>query len=138
MTFSLQVAGGDLVQQGSRLNIVSGVDKLKQDLTLWMTERYGIDRFHPGMGSNFQNYIGGIINYRTQQTVQQEATRVLDNYQKVQWRGLREAPNIYSLSELLYTINAVNVTLSFDAVMVNISVSNAVRQTTAVQVMQGT
>lgn len=137
MTFSLRIANGDLAQQGSQLGIVSGVDKLKQDLTLWMTERWGIDRFHPAMGSNFQNYIGGIISYHTQAMVQHEAERILDNYQKVQWRGLREAPNIYSLSELLWSINSVKVAVGFDAVGVAVNVSNAVQQPTTIQVAQG-
>lgn len=137
MTFSLQVANGDLVQQGSQLGIVHGVDKLKQDLTLWLTERYGIDRFHPGLGSNFQNYIGGIIGYHTQAMVRQEAERVLDNYQKVQWRSLRETPQLFSLAELLMNINAVDVTVTFDAVNVGISVSNAVQQPLNLSVAQG-
>lgn len=137
MSFSLQIASGDLVQQGSQLGIVSGVDKLKQDLTLWMTERYAIDRFHPAMGSNFQNYIGGIISYHTQAMVRSEAERILDNYQKVQWRGLRESPQLYSLAELLMNINAVDVTVTFDAVTVDVSVSNAVQQPVNVSLAQG-
>lgn len=137
MTFSLKVVGGDLAVEGSELGIVWGVDKLKQDLTLWMTERYGIDRFHPGLGSNFQNYIGGIISYHTRAQVQQEAERILDNYQRVTWRGLREAPNLYSLSELMYSINYVKVNISFDTVSVGIGVSNAVQQSAVIDVAQG-
>lgn len=137
MSFSLQILNGDLSQQGSQLGIVANVDKLTQDLTLWMTERYGIDRFHPAMGSSFQNWIGGIISYHTQQMVQNEAERILDNYQKVQYRGLREAPQLYSLSELLYSINSIKVSIAFDTVSVAINVSNAQQQPTTIQVQQG-
>jgi len=137
MTFSLMVGGGDLVQQGSQLGIVYGTSKLKQDLTLWMTERYGIDRFHPKMGSNFQNYIGGIISYHTQAMVSSEADRILDNYQKVQQLGLRQAPSLYSLDELMSSINFVNVSIAYDSVTVAVSVSNAVQQPTTIQVSQG-
>lgn len=137
MSFSLQILNGDLAQQGSELGIVYGVGKLTQDLTLWMTERYGIDRFHPTMGSSFQNWIGGIISYHTQQMVQNEAERILDNYQKVQYRGLRETPQLYSLSELLYSINSINVSIAYDTVNVAVNVSNAQQQPTTIQVQQG-
>jgi hypothetical protein len=138
MSFSLQVVNGDLAVQGSQMGIVYGVDKLKQDLTLWMVERYGIDRFHPGMGSYFQNYIGGIISYATQAMVRNEAERIVDNYTRVQRRGLREAPSLYSLSELLNSINSINVGVGFDTVSVAVSVSNAQQQSTTVAVTQGT
>lgn len=137
MSFSLQVANGDLVQDGSGLAIVYGVNKLKQDLTLWMTERYSIDRFHPGMGSYFQNYIGGIISYHTQSMIRNEAERIVDNYTRVQRRGLRQSPSLYSLSELLNSINSINVGISFDTVSVAVSVSNAQQQSTTVAVSQG-
>src|SRR4051812_40238165 len=107
MTFSLMVANGDLVQQGSQLGIVANVDKLKQDLTLWMTERYQIDRFHPAMGSNYQNYIGGVIGYHTQSMIRSEAERILDNYQKVQYASFRNSPSRFSMDELLWSINAI-------------------------------
>ncbi len=138
MSFSLQVAGGDLVQQGSRLAIVHGTDKLKQDLTLWMCERYGIDRFHPVMGSCFQNYIGGVITSHTRAMVQSEAQRVLSNYQKVQYMGLRQSPTLYSMSELLWSINAINVTVNYDSVGVLIAVSNGQQEPTSISVTQGT
>lgn len=138
MSFSLQVANGDLVQEGSRLAIVYGTDKLKQDLTLWMCERYAIDRFHPAMGSCFQNYIGGVITGHTRAMVQSEAHRVLSNYQKVQYMGLRANPTIYSMSELLWSINTVNVTVSYDSVSVLVAVSNADQEPTSITITQGT
>jgi len=137
MTFSFRVANGDLVTTGSQLAIVYGTDKLKQDLTLWMTERYGIDRFHPNMGSNFQNYIGGIISYATQSIVYAEAMRVLDNYQRVQFAALKANPTIFSLDELLWNINAVNVGVGYDQVNVTCDVANAVQQPTRVGITAG-
>jgi hypothetical protein len=137
MSFSLRVANGDLVLQGSALAIVYGTDKLIQDLTLWMTERYGIDRFHPGMGSNFQNFIGGIISYSTQSVIYGEAMRILDNYQRVTFAGLKNNPTLYSLDELLWNINNVNVGVGYDQVNVAVDVANAVRQPVRVGIAQG-
>lgn len=137
MSFSLKVVGGDLAMAGSQLGIVHGTDKLKQDLTLWMTERYAIDRFHPAMGSELQNYIGSIISFNTQAMVNSEVNRILDNYCKVQYYGVRQAPSRYSLSELLYSVDAVNVGIGFDTVNVAIRVSNALRTPTVISLSQG-
>jgi hypothetical protein len=128
MSFSFQVANGDLVQSGSQMAIVSGSTKLQQDMTLWLAERIGIDQFHPSYGSNLENYIGGIINYNTQSMVYSEIMRVLDNYQKLQFNSYRQNPNLFSLAELLYSINSVNVTIGYDSVGASISVSNAQQQ----------
>lgn len=137
MSFSLAIRNGDLVQQGSSLGIVHGVDKLKQDLTLWVAERHGIDRFHPRMGSKLQDYIGGIINYHTQMMVESEVNRVLDNYQKVTFMGLRETPSRYSMSELLWEILSVDVAITFDTVSVAVNVANGVQQPTTISLTQG-
>jgi phage baseplate assembly protein W len=137
MSYSLMISNGDLVLQGSALGIVWGTDKLKQDLTLWMTERYGVDRFHPNMGSNFQNYIGGIISYSTQSIVYSEAMRILDNYQRVQMAALKANPTLFSLDELLWNIDNVNVGVGYDQVNVAVDVSNAVQQQARVGIAQG-
>lgn len=137
MSFSLQIANGDLVLQGNQMGIVYGTNKLKQDVILWLAERYGIDRFHPAMGSRLQNYIGGIISYSTQSMVYSEVMRILDNYQKVQYQGLRQAPQLYSLAELLWSINSINVGVGYDTVSVSIGVSNGQRQPTTIAVTQG-
>jgi hypothetical protein len=137
MSFSLQVANGDLVQQGSQLAIVYGSNKLQQDMTLWLAERYGIDRFHPFYGSNFENYIGGIVSYSTQSIVYNETMRVLDNYQKVQFAAFKANPSLFSLSEILWSINAVNVSITYDTVNVSVNVSNGQQQTTTTSVSTG-
>lgn len=138
MSFSLKVANGDLVMDGSRLAIVSGIDKLKQDLTLWLAERFGIDRFHPAMGSNLQNFIGGVIGYGTQSLVYSEVMRVLSNYQRVQTQHFKELPRKFSLSELLWNVDAVNVNVLYDQVNIMVNVTNAQRQTAAIALQQGT
>ena len=137
MTYSLTVAGGDLVQVGSQMQIVSGQDKLRQDLQLWLAERYGIDRFHPKMGSMLQSYIGSVIGQNTNAMVQQEVLRVLQNYQRVQSMGFKAAPSMYSFAELLYSINGVAVSATYDTVSVSISITNGAAQTSTITASQG-
>jgi hypothetical protein len=132
MSFSFQVTSGDLQFSGDQLGIVYGVDKLYQDLMLWFSERYGIDRFHPRMGSALPNYIGGVTNYGTQNLVTSEALRILANYQALQTKAFKANPQTFSLSELLTAVNNVDVVVSYDVVSVTTTVTNGDSQTTTV------
>ena len=79
MTYSLAIANGDLVRTGNTLAVVYGTEKLKQDLCLWVTERYGIDRFHPKLGSVLPDFIGSLITDSTRAQIQAEILRILQN-----------------------------------------------------------
>lgn len=125
MSYSLALINGDLVQKGSSMGVVYGVNKLVQDLTLWLTESYGGDIMHPELGSILDSWIGTIISSSTQADVQSEVLRVLQNYQSIQIRGLKNIPQKYSLSEILYSIDDIQVNLNYDTVTVIISVSTA-------------
>jgi len=125
ISYSLLVQDGDLVRRGSSLAIVSGVDKLKQDLQLWVSERFGGDRFHPAMGSILQDMIGDVITASTRYRVGNEVARVLDNYQRVQFRALKEKPQVFSTTELLYSIDDIQVRLTYDTVTVVVKVRTA-------------
>jgi len=128
VTYSLAIADGDLVQQGSQLQIVHGIDKLKQDLQLWVLERFGGDRFHPDMGSILQDMIGGIITPATQVEIANEIERVLDNYQRVQFKALKENPQLFSTTELLYSIDDISVKVYYDRIEATVRVRSAANE----------
>lgn len=136
MTYSLAIANGDLVRSGNSMAIVYGSDKLKQDLCLWVTERYGTDRFHPKLGSVLPDFIGSLITDNTRTQIESEILRILQNYQAVQLQGMKAAPQRYSYSELLYSIDAINVAISYDTVSATVSVSNADRTPATIAVTQ--
>jgi hypothetical protein len=138
MTFSLLLQNGDLVLNGSQMGYVYGANKLLQDLTLWMTERYSCDINHPSYGCYFENYIGGMINFTTQAMIESEALRVLTNYQKVQQISFTNAPTLFSLSELLSAIGNVSVAITYDTVSVSVVVVNAEQQSIAITATQST
>lgn len=137
MSYSLSIANGDLVTQGSDLAVVWGIDKLKQDLQLWVTERYGGDRFNPKMGSVLQDYIGTVITPRTKAEIYDEVMRVLDNYQRVQMYGFKREPRNYSMTELLDEVENVSVNVTYDTVSVSVSVRTVARDNTTITVTQG-
>jgi len=136
MSYSLAIADGDLVQKGSQLAIVQGVDKLRQDIYLWIMERYGGDRFHVNMGSILQEFIGGIATESTQAEVHAEIFRVLQNYQAVQLRRFKENPQLLSASELLVSVDDIVTRISYDTVNVAIKLRNGSSQSTTIAVAQ--
>ena len=132
ISYSLAVADGDLVLEGSNLGIVTGIDKLKMELSHWVTERYGGDRFHPDMGSILQSMIGGRVTASTQYRISTELARVLDNYQRVQYVALQANPSLFSTSELLYSIDDIAVTISYDTVSAVVKVTSAAKNTDSI------
>lgn len=134
MSYSLALADGDLVQNGSQLGLVFGVDKLKQDVYLWLTERYGGDRFHVNMGSILQDFIGGIANETARVEIQAEIFRVLQNYQAMQLKRFKENPENFSASELLISVDDILAGLNYDTVRVAVRLRNGSSQSTTIKV----
>jgi phage baseplate assembly protein W len=125
MSYSLLLENGDLAMRGKTLGLVYGMDKLVQDLTIWLTEGFGSDIMHPELGSFLDSWIGQIITESTEAEVRQEILRVLQNYSDNQVRGLKNNPQKYSLSEVLFEIDDIGISFSYDTVSVTISVSTA-------------
>lgn len=133
MSLSLKVVNGDLSITAGKFDLVEGTEKLTQDLTLWLTERYRDDRFHPTYGSILDGYIGGVINAKdTTVRVQSETLRVLSNYQQIQMARFKENPGKFQPSELLQSVNGVDVSLSYDKVIVLVRITTAARTVTTV------
>jgi hypothetical protein len=89
-----------------------------------MLERYGSNRFHPTFGSSLQSFIGGVIGSSTHANVYNEVLRVLTNYQAMVYQLFTANPNAFSLSELPYSIDSVNVSVTYDTVYCTMQVSN--------------
>ena len=138
MSYSLAIADGDLVQKGSQLDLVFGVDKLRQDIYLWIMERYGGDRFHVNMGSILQEFIGSIATESSRAEVHAEVFRVLQNYQALQLRKFKEHPELLSASELLVSVDEISTQMSYDTINVGIKLRNGSEQATTIKVVQST
>jgi hypothetical protein len=138
VSYSLAISDGDLVQQGSQLGLVFGIDKLKQDVNLWMLERHKGDRFHVSHGSILQEFIGGIANNAARAEIYGEVLRVLQNYQVAQLRRFKENPELFSASELLVAVDDVTATLDYDTVTVTIKLRNGSQQYTTIRVVKTT
>lgn len=133
ISYSLAVADGDLVVRGDQLGIVFGADKLRQDIVLWLTERYGGDRFHTSMGSILQEFIGDIVSETTRAEIHAEVFRVLQNYQEVMIRRFKESPQLLSPSEMLVSVDDITTTASYDTVTVTMRLRNGANRVTAIK-----
>lgn len=138
MSFSLAVKDGDLALNGSSLAIVYGVDKLKQDVSIWLKERYRSDRFNSNYGSVLDSYIGQVIDDSTVSMVQGEVIRVLQNYQALQVRLLREHPDRLSADEVLVEILDIKTVILYDTVLVTIAFATGSNQVAQVSLGIGT
>jgi phage baseplate assembly protein W len=124
VSFSIGIEDGDILLKGSQMAIVHGIDKLNQDLSIWLRERFQSDRFHLNYGSILDNYIGGVIDSSTASEVQSEVLRILQNYQALQLRALKERPGTMSADELLLNVDDVQTRIEYDSVIVNIRFTN--------------
>lgn len=134
MSYSFRIADGDLIQAGSQLDLVFGIDKLKQDIDLWIRERYGGDRFHVNMGSILQDFIGRVVRDGTRAEIQSEIYRVLQNYQAVQMRRLKENPQSLSASELLVSVDDVVTSINYDMATVLLRLRNGSDTATSITI----
>src|SRR4051794_15034156 len=100
MSKSLKLVAGDLSSgPGRTFEVVSGRDKLLQDLSLHILERVGSDSATPTFGSRLDggiidgqvvpSYIGGVIDITVLQAVRQEVANVIQRYQQYQLQVLR-------------------------------------------------
>lgn len=106
---------GDLVIGPTDYAVVSGTDKIRQDLTYALREEYGSDPFHPYWGSLLPGMLGNIIGTDTLSQVQSEVMRVLQNYIAVQTAMLQNNlvafdQSQFSTADIIGSIDSVTVT----------------------------
>lgn len=135
MVSTLALVHGDLVisSDGGYL-LYSGADRIRQDLTLGLSEEYGTDRFHPGYGSIITSYIGRLITPQVQQLVQAEVNRVIQNYLIIQQneviRGtLYDIAGTYNTSDVVRSVDSITVKTVQDAIYVAVTLTTLARQT---------
>lgn len=140
MTWSFYLLNGDLSINGpGGFAIVTGTQKLIQDLKNWLLEPQGTDPLHLDYGSTID---GGIINGAPVDSlvgqtltdvvlmdIQAEIQRVLVAYQQQQLdrlyneQSLYDGKNTFTSGELLYAINSISVTQNGDTAVASVSIT---------------
>lgn len=134
---ALAVVGRDLVLDGGSYRFVDGASKVVQDLRLALGEPLGTDRFHPGWGSQLDQYVGLPLVESTRFAVEQEVARVAANYAAVQRDRIRRDTlagdkSRFKTADVLTQVDQIRVTSDADAVRVAVTVRTADGQTVVV------
>lgn len=127
MSVSLAVVNGDLaIGPGRRFETVSGQQKLKQDLMLWVLERFGQDPSYVGYGSHLDEFIGSIASVDVTNEIRNEILRLLQQYQALQYNKVRTetvqllGKSTLSADEIINTIDSVNVKVTATLVLAQV------------------
>lgn len=140
MSKSFALTNGDLqIGSGRSYEIVAGRDKLRQDLTLWLTERIGSDPMTPTYGSRLDggiidgkeapSFIGQIASTNNMNQIRAEVLDLLTEYQNMQLDKVRNETLLYrgkntlEADEVIDTINSVDVTQVGTTVLVRVVIT---------------
>lgn len=140
MSKSFALVNGDLaIGPGRAFQLVSGKDKLLQDLQLWILERIGTDPATPTYGSRLDggmengqidpSYIGMIISNITLQGIRSEVIRLIQNYQAMQYQKIRAETIAYvgqttlDNDEVIDGINTITTQAFGSTVVVQVSIN---------------
>lgn len=130
---TLALSGGDLVVGPGGLQTVSGSAKIRQDLALALGEDYGTDPYHAGWGSVLGQYLGEPVDADSPMLVQAEVNRILQQYMTGQQQQLATAAvnnqqHTITTSEIIQTVNSVDVSVLYDTVKVVVSLTTMAGQ----------
>lgn len=137
---TLALSNGDLVVDSGVLKMLDGPAKLRQDIALALGESYGDDPYHSGWGSVLPRYIGEPINEDTPMLVQAEVNRVLQQYianqqARLEAASLNNRQHTISTSEIIRTVNSVDVSVQWDTITVLINLTTMAGQTMTISRM---
>jgi hypothetical protein len=127
MSKSLALRNGDLqVGSGRAYETVTGREKLRQDLSLWLLERIGTDPMTPTYGSRLDgglidgreipSYIGQLGTTQNLNLIRMEILDLLTSYQNMQLDKVRRETLLYrgrntlEADEVIDSIDSVEVT----------------------------
>ena len=126
---------GDLMigTDGSYL-MVTGAQRIQQDLTLALSDVYGTDRFHPSWGSILPEYLGNINNSTMLALVKAEVNRVIQNYLVITQSGViqQSMMNVtnnnnpgasYSTADVVRSVDSINVSATLDTIYVSVQLT---------------
>lgn len=135
---TLALINGDLAigTDGGYL-LHSGVARIRQDLTLALTEEYGTDRFHPTYGSILHAYLGQVISENIQQLVRAEVNRVLQNYLIIQQNEVIrdtvvDVQGRYNTSDVVQSISSIQAKTLLDAIYIIATLTTLSRETVTI------
>lgn len=127
--YSLKLVDGDIAIRGDgNATVVSGRERIAQDLSCWCLEPIGSDPMYPGFGSDLSSRIGEVNSRLQHQQVVSEVSRVCANYVAYQQRQLAEVSaasymSNWSEDDIVSSIRNVSAKSSRDTIEVDVDVT---------------
>lgn len=131
---TLALSHGDLVLGPGGFQMISGANKIRQDVALALGEEYGNDPYHPQWGSVLIQYIGQPVTPDTDLLVQSEVNRILQQYMANQQAMLNQAatnnqPTTMTTADVIQSVDAVTASAQYDTIQVVIQLTTMAGQT---------
>lgn len=135
---TLALKNGDLTLAQGGYQLFTGVDRIRQDLTLALLEEYGTDRFHPKWGSIIMRYIGNVISPELQLLVRAEVNRVVQNYIAIgQAEIIRDSAvdvkNRFTTSDVVRRLVDIKTSTYQDRIDVLLALETLARETVSIK-----
>lgn len=135
------LVNGDIVVGQSGYVMVSGQQKVLQDLVVATSEPYGSDPYHPGWGSYLTNYVGGDPSV-VPAMAETEVTRLVSNYMQVQQYQQTQAlaagqSSPFTNDDYVTGLTSLNTTADLDSISVSATVLTASGATVGVSTIIG-
>lgn len=102
--YTLAMKDGDWDFTDRHGKVATGNNKLVQQLSNWVQEELGLDRFHPSYGSGLQTMVGKPKLEETQAAVEQELMRVCTSYMDYQAQLFDKSPGDWSKDEVIAAV----------------------------------
>jgi phage baseplate assembly protein W len=135
---SLALVQGDLAIDGTGDYLTfSGVDRIRQDLTLALTEEFGSNRFHPTWGSIIKQYLGQQLTPEVEQAVKAEVNRVVQNYIVLQQQEVLRDSQVdvagrFDTSDVVRNVSDIMSRVLLDTIYVSATVTTLARETVTI------
>jgi hypothetical protein len=150
MSWSLQITNGDFAVRGSQLSVVTGAQKLVQDLRVTLLEKMGTDDLHLGFGSLIDggtlpsgtvipSIIGTSDPNLAAAAIRSDVKRICEDYQKRQVARVKDEKLKYNKStltpdEILVGVSNIAITQTTDSLFVTISLKTGAGTQTSLSV----
>jgi phage baseplate assembly protein W len=135
---TLALFNGDLMLAQGGYFMSTGVDRIRQDLSLAMLEEYGTDRFHPAYGSVLMRYIGNPLTPQLEMLVRAEVNRVLQNYIAIQQAEVirdtqYDVKGRFKTSDVVRSILSISTQANVDRIDVRLALETLARTTVTIR-----
>lgn len=135
---TLALFNGDLMPAQGGYMLFTGVDRIRQDLTLALMEEYGTDRFHPKWGSVVRQFIGNVITPQLQQLVRAEVNRIVQNYILIQQAEVLRDSQVdikgrFSTSDVVRSVLGIRATTYQDRIDIQLALETLSRTSVTIK-----